>query len=131
MAFATDTRCIQEAEQALSVELPSAWRRRLIASNGGELVLVDDDWTVFPVFDDSDRKRAARSSSQIVRENESAREWRGFPRGSVAIAGNGSGDYLVLLAATESLPAQLGDTLYLWSHETGSLLAVSQSLEGL
>ncbi len=130
MAFTTDIKCIETAERALGVSLPTAWRRRLLSSNGGELFLVEEDWTVFPVFDTSDRKKASRTANDIVRENRSAREWRGFPLAAIAVAGNGCGDYLVFLPS-QSSAGVLDDKLLLWSHETCALSVVSQTGGGL
>ncbi len=59
--------------------------------------------------DDSDRKRLSRTANDIVRETEAAREWDEFPADVVAIAGDGSGDALVLLPGS--------DEIYIWSHE--------------
>ena len=53
MAFRTDIQFIETAESALGVSLPSAWRNRLLSSNGGELFLADEDWTNYPLFDTS------------------------------------------------------------------------------
>ena len=130
MAFPTDIEFIKAAESALGVLLPPEWRLRLLASNGGDLVAAEDDWTVFPVFDSSDRKKASRSANHIVRENQSAHEWRGFPPAAVAIAENGSGDYLVFLPS-QSSPGVLDEKLFLWSHETETLSLVANTLEGL
>lgn len=71
MTLATDIACIETAERALGNSLPPAWRRRLLSSNGGELSVAEDDWTVFPVLDSSDQKRhhgqQTISSEQISR----------------------------------------------------------------
>ena len=130
MAFPTDIKYIETAEKALGVSLPSAWRCRLLSSNGGELYLAEEDWTVFPVFDTSDRKKTSRTANHIVRENQSAREWRGFPPAAIAVAENGSGDYLVFLPS-QSSPGVLDEKLLLWSHETCALSVVTQTAEGL
>lgn len=129
MAYPTDIEFIEAAESALGVLLPSAWRRRLLSSNGGELFAAEDDWTIFPVFDSSDRKKASRSANHIVRENQSARQWRSFPPTTVAIAENSSGDYLVFLPL-QSSPGALGEKVFLWSHETGDLSLVAETVEG-
>lgn len=127
MAFPTDIEFIKAAESDLGVLLPQEWRRRLLSSNGGELFAAEDDWAIFPVFDSSDRKKASRSANHIVQENQSAREWRGFPATAVAIAENGSGDYLVLFPS-QSSPGVLDEKVFLWSHETGTLSLVANTL---
>jgi hypothetical protein len=128
MAFPTDLEFIETAESALGVLLPPTWRHRLLSSNGGELFAAEEDWTIFPVFDSSDRKKASRSANHIVRENQSAREWHGFPPTAVAIAENGSGDYLVFLPS-QSSPGVLEDRVLLWSHETGALSSIAETSE--
>ena len=60
---------------------------------------------------------ARTSARDIVRENTSLREWRGFPEDAIAIADNGSGDALVIFKADGSY----GDAVYLWQHETSAL----------
>lgn len=117
MAFPTTERFIEEAEAKLGVSLPAWLRARLLAENGGTIEAADDFWELFSVFDKTDRKRIARSSTNIPGETESARDWPGFPPSAVAIAADGSGDLLVLLPAEDN-PAALGPTVYLWQHET-------------
>lgn len=123
MAFPTSPECIAAAEAALQSRLPLAWRERLIRTNGGELVLGDEDWQVFPVQDAVDRKRVGRTASHLVRETVAAREWRGFPAKGVAIAENGFGDYLVLLPDPSAI-GTLADEVYRWDHETADLVAI-------
>jgi hypothetical protein len=115
MAFPTTEDRIVAAETQLGTRLPAGYRIRLIAQNGGEIEADDDDWSVFPVFDSSDRKRASRSANHIVRETQQAATWPGFPKGAVAIASNGTGDLLVFLARDEH---QLDGRVQCWSHET-------------
>lgn len=87
-----------------------------MARNGGELTTAGDDWQVFPVFDATNRKTASRSASHLVVETRKAREWPGFPEDAVAIAANGSGDFLVLLRRSAS--TELDSQVHVWSHET-------------
>ncbi len=116
MTFPTTESHIEAAERELGVRLPREFRERLMARNGGELTTAGDDWQVFPVFDTTNRRTASRSSSNIVLENRSARDWEGFPPGAVAIASNGSGDLLVLMPSMPS--GSLGPQVFVWSHET-------------
>ena|SRR5690606_4547748 len=120
MAFPTTERFIEEAEAKLGVSLPIWLRARLLTENGGTIEAADDYWELFSVFDTTDRKHIARSSTNIPGETESARDWPGFPPSAVAIAADGSGDLLVLLPTTDN-PAVLGPTVYLWQHEAGEL----------
>lgn len=116
MAFPTTETHIAEAERELGIKLPREYRERLMARNGGELSTAGDDWQVFPVFDATNRKTAGRSAGHIVLETRSARASKGFPKGAVAIASNGTGDLLVLIPAGS--PDRLDPQVQVWSHET-------------
>ena len=118
------------AETELQSVFPGDYRACTLASNGGELSTADDDWQVFPVFDDSDRKRAARSANHIVRKTAAARQWRGFPTAGVAFAANGKGDLLVFLPHEDD-PAVLAPAVYFWDHETGKSVYIAASLSKL
>jgi hypothetical protein len=118
MAFPTTERFIEAAEAKLGVTLPAWLRSRLLAENGGSIEAADDHWELFSVFDTTDRKHIARSSTNIPGETKSAKDWPGFPPSAVAIAGNGTGDLLVLLPDTDN-PTVLGSTVYLWQHDAG------------
>ena len=115
MAFSTEESFIERAEALLGRAFPAEYRGRLLADNGGE---IEDDggeeWQLFPVRDDSDRRRLSRTASDVVRETEAARQWPGFPADAVAIASAGTGDFLVLPAGS--------DEVHFWDHETGQML---------
>ena len=115
MAFPTTADRIAAAEAQLGVRLPAEYTNRLISDNGGELETADDVWQVFPVFDDTDRKRAGRSANHIVRETQLATQWSGFPKGAVAVAANGTGDLLVFLLGADGT---CNGRLQHWSHDT-------------
>lgn len=70
-----------------------------------------EEWTLFPVWDSTNRKTMIRSANHIVKETTSARSWSGFPEDATAIASNGCGDLLVLYPDD--------DTVWYWDHETG------------
>jgi hypothetical protein len=115
MAFPTTEDRILAAEAQLGRRLPAEYKNRLISNNGGELETEDDVWQVFPVFDDTDRKRAGRSANHIVRETQQAAQWPGFPCGAVAVAANGTGDLLVFLPGADG---NYDGKLQYWSHES-------------
>jgi SMI1 / KNR4 family (SUKH-1) len=112
------------------MRVPGDYRACTLASNGGELSTADDDWQVFPVFDDSDSKSATRSANHIVRETAAARQWRGFPIEGVALAANARGDFLVFLPHEDD-PGVLAPAVYLWDHETGKSAYIAASLSKL
>jgi len=129
LAFPTELRFIARAEEQLGRKLPGSLVAHLLRVNGGEVLADDDAWTVHPVFDDADRKRAGRTASSIVRETMAAQAWRGFPAGAACIAANGSGDLLVLLPGSDG--ATFGETVFVWEHETGQLRAIADRFEDL
>jgi len=104
---------IAEAEHSGRFALPLPWKRMLRRSNGFSIEANCENWEAFPVLDQSSRKHIARSANHILRETESFRDFPAFPSEAVAIAGNGSGDCLVLLAGKSDV--------YFWNHETGKL----------
>ena len=116
MALPTTETHVAAAERELGVVLPREYRQRLMARNGGELSTASDDWQVFPVFDATNRKTASRSAGHIVLETRSARAWEGFPQGAIAIASNGTGDFLVLVPMGSS--GRLDPQVQVWNHET-------------
>jgi hypothetical protein len=116
MAFPTTQAHVDAAERELGVKLPHEYRMRLIARNGGELSTAGDDWRVFPVLDPTDRKSAGRSANHIVLETRNARAREGFPQNAVAIASNGSGDYLVFMPGRSA--GRLEPQVHVWNHET-------------
>ncbi len=95
-----------------------------------EIETDEDNWQLFPFFDESDKKRLSRTSNDIVRETQSARKWPNFPDDCVAIASNGSGDLLVFKRLANH-DKKLDDAIYLWSHETGDLQMVASSFSEL
>ena len=119
MPFPVAEQFIAETEQKLGVLFPPAFRLRMSLNNGGEVSTSEDDWQLHPFFDTSDRKRLSRTSNDIVRETASARECHGFPPEAIAIAANGSGDYLVFLPIPGWTTLQ--PQPFIWLHETGEL----------
>lgn len=125
MALPTQQIFIDQAEQALGVSLPDWLRTRLLQENGGEIETDDDAWQLFSVLDTRDRKHATRSAINIVAETQTARQWAGFPEGAVAIAANGTGDLLVLIADAQS---QLDPRPFLWLHDDTEQLEPADGL---
>lgn len=118
MPFPTSQANIQDAERTLRRALPRALRERLARDNGGEVAAGDEGhWQLHPVWDETDRRTMARTTSHLVSETEVARRWERFPEGAIAIANNGTGDLLVLCTGS--------DDVQLWDHETGACSPVS------
>jgi cell wall assembly regulator SMI1 len=124
--FPVDEARIADAERELGRRLPRELRERLMRDNGGEITAMpvredeqsdfDPSWDLHPVWDDSDRRRAARTASHIVREAAEVRMWPDFPDGAFPFASNGTADRLVVLPDSD-------DFLY-WDHEHGTTLSV-------
>jgi hypothetical protein len=113
MAFPVDEHAIVAAEDALGFGLPKPLRARLARCNGGEVTTENDVWELHPVLDPSNKKRLLRSFNDIVKETNSARQWARFPAEAIAVASNGSGDYLIAFAGSEDI--------FEWCHETGDI----------
>lgn len=127
MPFPVDPMFIERAEKQLGRALPEALINRLRSENGGEVEAAGDTWQLHPVFDDSDRKRIARTANHVLRETEVARCWSGFPAEALVIGSNGSGDHLVLIPEGH----RFRDTVYWWDHETGALNLVANTFADL
>jgi hypothetical protein len=124
MPFPVDSVYIDRAAQKLGIRLPLSYIAYMQRSNGGDVEAAEDDWQLFPIFDDSDKTRIKRTCNDIVRETNVAREWPDFPSNAVAIASNGTGDKLVFLPNESG--ERLAETVYSWDHETGELTAVAE-----
>lgn len=127
MPFPVDPMFIERAERQLGRPLPEALAQRLRSENGGEVEVAGDTWQLHPVFDDSDRKRIARTANHLLRETEVARRWSGFPAEALVIGSNGSGDHLVLIPEGN----RFRDTVYWWDHETGELKVAAKTFADL
>ena len=98
--FPVDENRIAAAERALGRRLPDGLRDRLRQENGGEIEAAGIVWSLHPILDDSDRRRLRRTgTNNMVHETEEARDTfkELFPDGAVAVAGDGGGNYLLLL----------------------------------
>ena len=110
MPFSVDPDRISDAEAAIGIKLPSAWRKALERKNGGEFEFRNEVWTIHPVADNADRRRTARTCNHIGWETAQARTWPGFPPDAVALAGSDLGNRLIAKHDSRSV--------WLWDHET-------------
>ncbi len=90
-------------------------RARLLRDNGGDIEADGEVWILHPVWDAGDRKRMARTANHVVRETREAGKLVGYPTAAIAIASNGTGDFLVLRAGSDEVEC--------WEHETGECRA--------
>ena len=123
MPFPVASSFIARAEELLGIELPRAYKERMQVRNGGEIEFGGEAWELYPILDDSDRRRLSRTCNDILYETKEARKWTRFPPEAVAIASDGTGNKLVFLPRVDSLA--FGNEVYCWDHETGSLTKVA------
>jgi hypothetical protein len=109
MPFPGSEEMVAAAETKLGRRLPDVHRQRLIRNNGGEVRADSQSWTLYPVWDASNRKTIARTANHILRENEAhRRDWPDIlPDNHFAIADNVGGDLLVL--------GPEGDAIMFWT----------------
>jgi hypothetical protein len=122
MAFPISEEQIAKTEAELGRRLPPVYRATIMKINGGMAFTDEDEWQIHPLKDTSDRRRISRTCNHVISETLSAREWRGFPPEALAIAGNGSGDTMILLP---SGPDLFDETIYAFRHETGEVEAIA------
>jgi SMI1-KNR4 cell-wall len=127
MPFDLAESFLVSAEQILGRVLPHSYKTAMRRSNGGSITALSDEWQQYPIADSSSRKRLARTTGHIVAETASLRRWSNFPQEALAIAGNGTGDQLIFLAAKASYDV----TVYHWAHETGVVTKVASDFSEL
>jgi hypothetical protein len=130
MPFPVDIAFVRRAESRLGMDLPASYVAAILKENGGSVDAADDSWEVHPVFDDSDTVRLKRTCNDVVHETSEARDWEDFPPNAVSIAANGVGDHLILLPDSSNAKC-LGETVYLWDHETGTIVPVADAFARL
>ncbi|BDU24433.1 SMI1/KNR4 family protein [Flavobacterium sp. GSB-24] len=129
MAFPVDLKYIIETEEELGVSFPTLFKEKMTAENGGEAITENDNWNLYPFFDKSDKKRISRTCNHIILETKQAKEWDNFPVNAIAIAGNGCGDYLILIPLDNN--KKLSERIYIWYHETGDYEQVAENIKAL
>ncbi|KRB79905.1 SMI1/KNR4 family protein [Noviherbaspirillum sp. Root189] len=120
MPFDLNERYVAEAEAKLGAVLPASYRSAMMVANGGEIAVGAEDWFLYPILDQSDKRRIARTCNDIVAETKTQAEQANFPSHAVALGNNGAGDQLLFLRAGDAFEP----SVYVWSHETGELTRV-------
>lgn len=113
MPFPASDLAIEAEEAAIGFPLPTGLRQRLSRQNGGTIFAGGEEWTLFPVWDSTNRRTAAVSSRHIARETAALYEGMAtaIPPNRAAIGSNEGGDYLLLDSAGR---------ISVWRHETGA-----------
>jgi len=126
MPFPIGDEQLDRAEAEIGAALPSAYREAMKRENGGEFETDTDDWFLHPIFDNTDRKRIARTANHVLLETKQAMKWAGFPRNGLCVGHNGAGDLLVFLGNGQII----GDALYAWRHETSETELIATDFAG-
>jgi hypothetical protein len=129
MPYPLDIAFIKRAQAKLGRKLPLGYVVRMCRENGGAVATEIDVWSLFTIFDDSDKKRLKRTCNDIIRETALARKRLDFPANAVAIGENRGGDILILLADPEQ--NRYADAVYWWDHETGEVDKLADDFEEL
>ena len=130
MPFPIDEIFITKAEETLGLKFPATFKAKMQNENGGEIEAKSEEWTLYPIFDSSDKKRTKRTANHIIYETNQAKTWAGFPESAIAIASNGCGDQLVFIPS-ENNPSLLDESIYFWDHETRELLKIANNINEL
>ncbi|EPM4644594.1 TPA: SMI1/KNR4 family protein, partial [Vibrio parahaemolyticus] len=127
MAFNLTEEQLVNTEGELGARLPHDYRESMKTDNGGEATTEEDDWELYPIKDNSDRKRLARTCNHIIAETKACFGFGNFPHHALAIASNGLGDQMVFLKESE----QFKPEVYVWLHETGEIKLLASSFAKL
>jgi hypothetical protein len=129
MPFPLDSAFVKRAQAKLGRKLPLGYVVRMCRENGGAVVTEIDVWSLFTIFDDSDKKRLTRTCNDIIRQTALARKRPDFPANAVAIGENGGGDILIFLADPDH--DRYADAVYWWDNETGEVDKLADNFEEL
>lgn len=110
---------IRETEQKLGIRFPDQYVQLFRLANGTEI----GEWILFPIKDPNNMKK---TWDDVVRQNEDVLD-RALPDNLLAIAEDGTGDYLCLKIEDK----QAADSIYLWLHETDETEELAPTLKDL
>ncbi|MDA3508080.1 SMI1/KNR4 family protein [Acinetobacter junii] len=57
MAFPIEEQYILDAEKELNLVFPSSFKNKMMIENGGDVFVENDNWQIFPFFDQSNQKK--------------------------------------------------------------------------
>lgn len=108
---------IKLAEEKLGVIFPEQYKELFKLVNNAEI----GEWILYPIKTQINSKK---TWDDVVRQNKEVRDER-MSEDLIAIGDDGSGDILCLKKMNE----KMGDTIYLWNHETTELEEYAPNLE--
>ena len=97
----------------------------MIKNNGGELIINDFEFQLYPFLDKSDKKRISRTCNHIGLETKKAGQWQESPDNAVAIGNDGFGNHIILIHFGNG---KLTETIYFWDHESGQIEVIAKNL---
>ncbi|MEH6993356.1 SMI1/KNR4 family protein [Neobacillus drentensis] len=112
-----DESDIKLAEEKLGAILPEQYKELFKFVNNAEI----GEWILYPIKTQINPKK---TWDDIVRQNKEVRDER-MSEDLIAIGDNGSGDILCF----KKMNGKMGDTIYLWNHETTELDEYAPRLE--
>lgn len=124
MAFPIEEKYILEVQSEMNVVFPLAFKKRMLKLNGGESIIMKQEFELYPFFDKSDNKRIRRTCNHIALETKNARECTGFSKNTIAIGADGSGNQIILLHDGDGI---LKDEIYFWNHELGDIKMLAKT----
>ena len=124
MAFPVEEKFIVRTESELGVCFPNSFKSKMSQDNGGEVLVGEDIYYLFPFYDDSDKKRIRKTCNSITRETLNERKHFRFPDNLIAIGNNGGGDLLVFKISEKGC---LEEMVYWLNHENHDLEIVANS----
>jgi len=127
MPFPVEEKLILRAENLLNVKFPDSYRIKMSNDNGGAVEVGEDIFYLYPIYDDSDRKRIGRTINSVVKETEYHRS-NGLSKDVVAIGDNQGGDLLVFKI---NKSGHIDEKVFWIDHEVQELELVVNSFSEL
>jgi hypothetical protein len=112
-----DESDIKLAEEKLGLIFPEQYKELFKLVNNAEI----GEWILYPIKTQINPKK---TWDDVVRQNKEVRDGR-MSEDLIAIGDDGSGDILCF----KKMNGKMGDTIYLWNHETTVLEEYAPSLK--
>jgi hypothetical protein len=112
-----DESDIKLAEEKLGLIFPEQYKELFKLVNNAEI----GEWILYPIKTQINPKK---TWDDVVRQNKEVRDER-MSEDLIAIGDDGTGDILCF----KKMNGKMGDTIYLWNHETTELEEYAPSLK--